>query len=132
MGATYEVVEIPADMVDEVKEYRDILIEAVADYDENLLDKYMEDPDSITEEEINTALRAAIMDMAIIPMIAGSSFKNKGVQFMLDAVCKYLPSPMDKEGIEGIHPDDADLLEEDQTKILRQSRCKRAIRCFGI
>jgi len=80
----------------------------------------MEDENSITEEEINTALRAATIDMAIIPMIAGSSFKNKGVQFMLDAVCKYLPSPMDKEGIEGIHPDDADLLEEDQKKILRR------------
>ncbi len=124
MGATYEVVDIPADMLDEVKEYRDILIEAVADYDENLLDKYMENPDSITEEEINIALRAAVMDMAIIPMIAGSSFKNKGVQFMLDAVCKYLPSPMDKEGIEGIHPDDAELLEEDQTKILRKPDVK--------
>jgi elongation factor G len=124
MGATYEVVDIPADMIDEVKEYRDILIEAVADYDENLLDKYMEDPDSITEEEINIALRAAVMDMAIIPMIAGSSFKNKGVQFMLDAVCKYLPSPMDKEGIEGIHPDDAELLEEDQVKILRKPDVK--------
>jgi elongation factor G len=124
MGATYEVVDIPADMIDEVKEYRDILIEAVADYDENLLDKYMENPDSITEEEINIALRAAVMDMAIIPMIAGSSFKNKGVQFMLDAVCKYLPSPMDKEGIEGIHPDDAELLEEDQVKILRKPDVK--------
>ncbi len=124
MGATYEVVDIPADMLDEVKEYRDILIEAVADYDENLLDKYMENPDSITEEEINTALRAAVMDMAIIPMIAGSSFKNKGVQFMLDAVCKYLPSPMDKEGIEGIHPDDAELLEEDQVKIMRKPDVK--------
>jgi elongation factor G len=123
-GATFDIVEIPADMAAEVKEYRDILIEAVADYDENLLDKYMEDPDSITEEEINNALRAATMDMAIIPMIAGSSFKNKGVQFMLDAVCKYLPSPLDKEGIQGIHPDDAELLEEDQTKILR--------RCFSI
>jgi elongation factor G len=88
------------------------------------LDKYMEDPDSITEDEINTALRAATIDMAIIPMIAGSSFKNKGVQFMLDAVCKYLPSPLDKEGIEGIHPDDADLLEEDQTKILRRPDVK--------
>jgi elongation factor G len=119
-GATFDIVPIPEDMVDEVKEYRSILIEAVADYDENLLDKYMEDENSITEEEINNALRAATMDMAIIPMIAGSSFKNKGVQFMLDAVCKYLPSPMDKEGIEGIHPDDADLLEEDQKKILRR------------
>ncbi|WP_298394713.1 elongation factor G [Flavobacterium sp.] len=123
-GATFDIVDIPADMVDEVKEYRDILIEAVADYDENLLDKYMEDPDSITEDEINNALRAATIDMAIIPMIAGSSFKNKGVQFMLDAVCKYLPSPLDKEGIEGIHPDDADLLEEDQTKILRRPDVK--------
>ena len=123
-GATFDIIDIPADMVAEVKEYRDILIEAVADYDENLLDKYMEDPDSITEEEINNALRAATMDMAIIPMIAGSSFKNKGVQFMLDAVCKYLPSPLDKEGIQGIHPDDADLLEEDQTKILRRPDVK--------
>ena len=123
-GATFDIVDIPADMVAEVKEYRDILIEAVADYDENLLDKYMEDPDSITEDEINTALRAATIDMAIIPMIAGSSFKNKGVQFMLDAVCKYLPSPLDKEGIQGIHPDDADLLEEDQTKILRRPDVK--------
>ena len=123
-GATFDIVPIPEDMVEEVKQYRSILIEAVADYDENLLDKYMEDENSITEEEINNALRAATMDMAIIPMIAGSSFKNKGVQFMLDAVCKYLPSPMDKEGIEGIHPDDADLLEEDQRKILRRPDTK--------
>jgi elongation factor G len=123
-GATFDIVDIPADMVDEVKAYRSILIEAVAEYDENLLDKYMEDENSITEDEINNALRAATIDMAIIPMIAGSSFKNKGVQFMLDAVCKYLPSPLDKEGIEGIHPDDADLLEEDQKKILRRPDVK--------
>jgi elongation factor G len=124
LGATYDIVPIPEDMLEEVKEYRSILIEAVADYDENLLEKFMEDENSITEEEINIALRAAVMDMAIIPMIAGSSFKNKGVQFMLDAVCKYLPSPMDKEGIEGIHPDDAELLEEDQTKIIRKPDVK--------
>jgi elongation factor G len=123
-GATFDIVDIPADMVAEVKEYRSILIEAVADYDENLLDKYMEDETSITEDEINAALRAATIDMAIIPMLCGSSFKNKGVQFMLDAVCKYLPSPMDKEGIEGIHPDDAELLEEDQKKILRRPDVK--------
>ena len=123
-GATFDIVPIPEDMLAEVKEYRSILIEAVADYDENLLDKYMEDESSITEEEINSALRAATIDMAIIPLIAGSSFKNKGVQFMLDAVCKYLPSPLDKEGIEGIHPDDADLLEEDQKKILRRPDVK--------
>jgi len=123
-GATFDVVDIPADMVDDVKHYRSILIEEIATYDENLLDKYMEDENSITEEEINNALRAATIDMAIIPMLAGSSFKNKGVQFMLDAVCKYLPSPLDKEGIEGIHPDDAELLEEDQTKILRKPDVK--------
>ena len=123
-GATFDIVDIPADMVEEVKQYRSILIEAVADYDENLLDKYMEDENSITEEEINIALRAATIDMAIIPMIAGSSLKNKGVQFMLDAVCKYLPSPMDKEGIVGTHPDDQDLLEEDQRKILRKPDVK--------
>ncbi|TAF90341.1 MAG: elongation factor G, partial [Flavobacteriia bacterium] len=123
-GATFDIVDIPADMIDEVKHYRSILIEEIATYDENLLDKYMEDENSITEEEINNALRAATMDMAIIPMIAGSSFKNKGVQFMLDAVCKYLPSPMDKEGISGIHPDDAELLEEDQTQILRKPDVK--------
>ncbi|MBZ4036482.1 elongation factor G [Flavobacterium sp. 17A] len=123
-GATFDVVDIPADMVDDVKHYRSILIEEIATYDENLLDKYMEDENSITEEEINNALRAATIDMAIIPMLAGSSFKNKGVQFMLDAVCKYLPSPLDKEGIEGIHPDDAELLEEDQKKILRRPDVK--------
>ena len=119
-GATFDIVPIPEDMIDEVKEYRSILIEAVADYDETLLEKFMEDEDSITEEEINKALRAATIDMAIIPMLCGSSFKNKGVQFLLDAVCKYLPSPMEKEGIWGIHPDQADLLEEDQTPILRK------------
>ncbi|AMA49911.1 MULTISPECIES: elongation factor G [Flavobacterium] len=123
-GATFDIIDIPADMVDEVKEYRSKLIEEIASYDENLLDKYMEDENSITEDEINNALRAATIDMAIIPMLCGSSFKNKGVQFMLDAVCKYLPSPLDKEGIEGIHPDDADLLEEDQTKILRRPDVK--------
>lgn len=119
-GATFDIVDIPAEMVDEVKQYRSTLIEAVAEYDENLLDKYMEDENSITEDEINNALRAATIDMAIIPMMCGSSFKNKGVQFMLDAVCKYLPSPVDKEGIQGIHPDDADLPEEEQTKITRR------------
>jgi elongation factor G len=123
-GATFDIVDIPAEMLDEVKQYRSTLIEAVAEYDENLLEKYMTDENSITEEEINNALRAATIDMAIIPMLCGSSFKNKGVQFMLDAVCKYLPSPLDKEGIQGIHPDDQDLLEEDQKKILRRPDVK--------
>ncbi|MTG97338.1 elongation factor G [Myroides albus] len=104
-GSTFDVVEIPADMLDEVKQYRGQLIEEIAAYDENLLEKYMEDENSITEDEIHVALRAATLDMSIIPMTCGSSFKNKGVQFMLDAVCRYLPSPMDKEAIEGTNPD---------------------------
>jgi elongation factor G len=104
-GATFDIVEIPEDMKEEARKYRALLIEEVASYDENLLEKFMEDEDSITEEEVHTALRAAVMDMAIIPMICGSAFKNKGVQFLLDAVCRYLPSPVDKEGIVGVNPD---------------------------
>ena len=103
-GATFDVVDIPADMIDEVKEYRAMLIEAVAEYDEALLEKFFEDENSITEDEIHAALRAAVMDMSIIPMICGSAFKNKGVQFLLDAVCRYLPSPLDKEAIIGTDP----------------------------
>lgn len=104
-GATFDIVEIPEEMKDEVAQYRAQLIEEVAGYDEGLLEKFMEDENSITEEEVHKALRAAVMDMAIIPMVCGSSFKNKGVQFMLDAVCRYLPSPLDKEAIEGTNPD---------------------------
>lgn len=104
-GSTFDVVDIPADMLEEVKQYRAALIEAVADYDDTLMEKFFVDEDSITEDEIHAALRAAAMDMSIIPMVCGSSFKNKGVQFLLDAVCRYLPSPMDKEGITGINPD---------------------------
>ncbi len=103
-GATFDIVPIPEDMKEEVHQYRSQLIEEVAAYDENLLEKYMEDENSITEEEINEALRKATIDMAIIPMLCGSSFKNKGVQFMLDSVCKFLPSPLDKEAIEGTNP----------------------------
>ena len=104
-GATFDVVDIPEEMKEEVRKYRGMLIEEVAAYDENLLEKFMEDEDSITEDEVHAALRAAVMDMSIIPMICGSAFKNKGVQFLLDAVCRYLPSPMDKDGIKGINPD---------------------------
>ena len=104
-GATYDIVPIPEDMKEEVRQYRAKLIEEVASYDENLLEKFMEDEDSITEVEVHAALRAAVMDMAIIPMVCGSSFKNKGVQFLLDAVCRYLPSPMDRESVIGVNPD---------------------------
>jgi len=105
MGSTFDVVDIPEELKAEAAEYRGKLIEEVAGYDENLLEKYMEDEDSITEDEVHAALRAAVMDMSIIPMICGSAFKNKGVQFLLDAVCRYLPSPVDKEAIVGTNPD---------------------------
>jgi elongation factor G len=105
MGATFDVVDIPEEMKDEVNEYRANLIEAVAEYDDALLEKFFEDPDSISEDEVHEALRKATQDMSIIPMICGSAFKNKGVQFLLDAVCRYLPSPLDKEAIIGTDPD---------------------------
>ena len=104
-GSTFDEIEIPEDLKEEAHTYRAALIEAVAEYDEHLLEKFFEDPDSITEDEVHNALRAATQDMSIIPMICGSSFKNKGVQFLLDAVCRYLPSPQDKEAITGINPD---------------------------
>jgi elongation factor G len=104
-GSTFDEIEIPEDLKEEAHSYRAALIEAVAEYDEHLLEKFFEDPDSITEDEVHNALRAATQDMSIIPMICGSSFKNKGVQFLLDAVCRYLPSPQDKEAITGINPD---------------------------
>jgi elongation factor G len=104
-GSTFDVIDIPEDLKEESETLRGQLIEAVAEYDENLLEKYFEDPDSITEDEVHNALRAATQEMSIIPMICGSSFKNKGVQFLLDAVCRYLPSPEDKEAIIGTDPD---------------------------
>ena len=103
-GSTFDEVPIPEDMKADVEKYRAELIEAVAEYDEGLLEKFFEDPDSISADEIHEALRAATQDMSIIPMICGSSFKNKGVQFLLDAVCRYSPSPEDKEAIVGIDP----------------------------
>ncbi|OQD42228.1 elongation factor G [Croceivirga radicis] len=104
-GSTFDVIDIPEDMKEEVSEYRAMLIEAVAEYDETLMEKFFEDENSITEDEIHAALRAAVMDMSIIPMVCGSAFKNKGVQFLLDAVCRYLPSPLDKDAIIGENPD---------------------------
>ena len=105
-GSTFDVVDIPDDMKDEVEKYRANLIEAVAEYDDNLLEKFFDNPESISEEEIHEALRKAAQDMSIIPMVCGSAFKNKGVQFLLDCVCRYLPSPEDKEAIVGMNPDD--------------------------
>jgi elongation factor G len=107
-GSTFDEVPIPEEMVSDVKKYRAELIEAVAEYDENLLEKFFEDPESISSDEIHEALRAATQDMSIIPMVCGSSFKNKGVQFLLDAVCRYLPSPEDKEAIVGTNPNNSE------------------------
>ena len=97
----YQVTDIPEKYVDEANAWREKLVEAAAEYDENLMEKFFEDPDSITEEEVIAALRAATIDMAIVPACCGSSFKNKGVQFLLNAVMRYLPSPLDKGAVKG-------------------------------
>ena len=110
-GSTFDEVPIPENMLEDVKKYRAELIEAVAEYDDNLLEKFFDNPDSISPDEIHAALRDATQDMSIIPMICGSSFKNKGVQFLLDAVCRYLPSPEDKKAITGINPRDNSEIE---------------------
>jgi elongation factor G len=104
-GMTYEVVDIPADMMDEAMMYREKLLEAVSEFDDNLMMKFFDDPNSITEREILDALRQACLNQTIVPMVCGSSFKNKGVQTMLDLVMELMPSPMDKESIKGTHPD---------------------------
>ena len=104
----YEVRDIPENMLAECEEWRGKLIESAAEYDEALMEKFFEDPDSITSEEIIAALRKATIDMAIVPITCGSSFKNKGVQFLLDAVMRYLPSPLDKGQVEGTNPNTGD------------------------
>jgi elongation factor G len=108
MGMTFKEVPIPEDMKEEVAQYREHLLEAVADYDESLMEKFFDDPNSITEAEILKALRAATIDMKIVPMVCGSSFKNKGVQTMLDLVMELLPSPLDKDSIFATDLDDED------------------------
>ncbi len=104
-GMTFKEVEIPADMVDEATEWREKLLEAVSEYDDKIMEKFFEDPTSITEREILDCLRQAVIDLKIVPMMCGSSFKNKGVQTMLDMVMELMPSPMDIEDIKGTHPD---------------------------
>ncbi|MEZ4825856.1 MAG: elongation factor G [Bacteroidia bacterium] len=105
MGMTFEVIDIPEDLVDTVEEWRTVMIEAIAEYDEALMEKYFEDPDTITREELLSALRKATLDLAITPMLCGSAFKNKGVQAVLDAVCALLPSPLDVPPVTGTNPD---------------------------
>ena len=107
----YEVKEVPSEMADEVARWRDKLVETAAEVDETLMEKYFEDPDSLTEEEIIAALRKGTISMQIVPACCGSSFKNKGVQFLLDAVMRYLPSPLDKGAVKGTHPKTGEELE---------------------
>jgi elongation factor G len=103
-GMTYKEVPIPDDMLEEVKEWRQHLVEAVAEYDDKLLEKFFDDPNSITQEEMHEAIRKATIDISIIPMMCGSSFKNKGVQTALDAIVRYLPGPLDIESVKGSDP----------------------------
>jgi elongation factor G len=104
-GMTYEVVPIPADMVEEVQEWREKMLEAVSEFDDQIMEKFFDAPDTITEAEVLAALRKACLANKIVPMVCGSSFKNKGVQTMLDLVMELMPSPLDKENIKGINPD---------------------------
>ena len=112
MGAEYDVEDIPADMKDECDEWRAKLVEQAAEMDENLMEKFFDDPDSITEEEIIAAIRKGTLSLDLVPMTCGSSFKNKGVQTLLDYVCMFLPSPLDTPNIVGTNPETGE--EEDR------------------
>ena len=103
-GMTFQEIEIPADIIDEARQLREELLEAVAEFDDNLMEKYFEDPESLTEREILDALREATIAGKVVPMMCGSAFKNKGAQAMLDMVMEILPSPLDQEAIEGTNP----------------------------
>ena len=111
MGAEYTVEEIPASLRDEAEEYRDKMLETLAEFDEAFMEKYFDDPSTITEDEIKAAIRKATLSMDVNPMLCGSSFKNKGVQTLLDAVCAYLPSPEDAGAVEGHALGDPDTIE---------------------
>ncbi|MDE5840897.1 MAG: GTP-binding protein, partial [Muribaculaceae bacterium] len=108
MGAEYSVEEIPANLLPEAEQYRDKMLETLAELDDALMEKYFDDPSTITVDEIKAAIRKGTLAMEINPMICGSSFKNKGVQTLLDAVCAYLPSPEDSGAVEGHAVDDPD------------------------
>jgi len=103
-GMTFDEIPVPEDMIEDANEWRGKLVEAVAEYDDTLMEKFFEDPNSITEDEMHEAIRKATVDLSIVPMMCGSSFKNKGVQTALDAVCRYLPSPLDIEDTAGTDP----------------------------
>ena len=140
MGAEYDVEDIPADMKDECDEWRAKLVEAAAEQDEALMEKYFEDPDSVTTEEIIAAIRKGTLALNIVPMTCGSSFKNKGVQTLLDYVCMFLPSPLDTPAIEGVNPETGETEtrqpdEDEKTaalafKIVRSGKKERVSRLF--
>ena len=117
-GTEFEVIDIPADMQDECDEWRDKLLEAAASYDDALMEKYFEDPSTITEEEIIAAIRKGCLSMECVPMMCGSSFKNKGVQMLLDFVCAFLPAPVDTPNIVGTNPNTGE--EEDRKPELEE------------
>ncbi|MEY3321266.1 MAG: hypothetical protein RLZZ417_849 [Bacteroidota bacterium] len=104
-GSTFEVIPIPEDLVETVHEWRSKLLEAVAEYDDTLMEKFFEDPNSISADEMRMAIRQAVCDLKFVPMMCGSAFKNKGVQALLDAVCAFMPSPLDIEAVKGIDPE---------------------------
>jgi elongation factor G len=104
MGAEYEVTDIPAEMVNEAQEWRDKMLEAAADYDDEVMEKFFDDPSTITEEEAIRAIRKGTLKHGLVPMTCGSSFKNKGVQTLLDYICAFLPSPLDTPNIKGVNP----------------------------
>ncbi|HEV8284229.1 MAG TPA: elongation factor G [Chitinophagaceae bacterium] len=116
-GMTFDEIPVPDDMKAEAEEWRAHLVEAVAEYDDKLLEKFFDDPNSISEDEIHEAVRKATIDLSIVPMLCGSSFKNKGVQTALDAVCRYLPSPVDIEAVKGTDPNTgAELIRKPDAK----------------
>ena len=117
MGAEYEVDDIPADLADEAAEWRDKLLEAAADFSDEVMEKYMDDPSTITEEEILAAIRKGCVSMECCPMLLGSSYKNKGVQPLLDYTCAFLPSPEDTVAIKGTNPETG---EEEERKPLEE------------
>jgi elongation factor G len=126
MGMTFETIEIPEDLQETVAEYREKLLESVAEYDESLMEKFFEDPDSISAEEIRKAIREAVIDMSIVPMMCGSAFKNKGVQAVLDAVCCIHAFSTGRMSYHRyVNPD-----TEEPKSVARQ--CRRAICFFGV
>lgn len=116
LGSTFQVSDVPAEMVEEASEWRAKMIEAIAETDDTLLEKFFEDPDSITPDQIREAVRKATISMIIVPVMCGSAFKNKGVQALLDAVCSFLPSPLDKGNVTGTNPDGEEIIRTPSDK----------------